>query len=55
MLRFRAYKRNEFPTDHMKETLKVINGMQAAGVIGRYAIGGAVGATFTLSRLRRRT
>ena len=32
----------------MKETLKVINRMQADGVIGRYAIGGAVGATFYL-------
>ena len=32
----------------MKATLQVINEMQAAGVIGRYAIGGAVGATFYL-------
>jgi hypothetical protein len=32
----------------MKATLKVINQMQADGVIGRYAIGGAVGATFYL-------
>ncbi|HEV2246020.1 MAG TPA: hypothetical protein VGW37_05145 [Terriglobia bacterium] len=32
----------------MKETLEVINQMQAEGVIGRYAIGGAVGATFYL-------
>lgn len=32
----------------MKETLEVINRMQADGVIGRYAIGGAVGATFYL-------
>lgn len=32
----------------MKATLEVINQMQAAGVIGRYAIGGAVGATFYL-------
>ena len=32
----------------MKETLEVINQMQADGVIGRYAIGGAVGATFYL-------
>lgn len=32
----------------MKETLKVINEMQAAGVIGRYAIGGAVGSIFYL-------
>src|ERR1043166_8730991 len=30
----------------MKETLEVINKMQAAGIIGNYAIGGAVGATF---------
>lgn len=32
----------------MKETLEVINRMQADGVIGAYAIGGAVGATFYL-------
>ncbi len=32
----------------MKETLEVINRMQSDGVIGAYAIGGAVGATFYL-------
>lgn len=32
----------------MKATLELINRMQADGVIGRYAIGGAVGATFYL-------
>lgn len=32
----------------MKATLAVINQMQADGVIGKYAIGGAVGATFYL-------
>jgi hypothetical protein len=32
----------------MKGTLETINQMEAAGVIGRYAIGGAVGATFYL-------
>jgi hypothetical protein len=32
----------------MKATLNVINQMQADGVIGSYAIGGAVGATFYL-------
>jgi hypothetical protein len=32
----------------MKATLQVINQMQADGVIGQYAIGGAVGATFYL-------
>jgi hypothetical protein len=32
----------------MKETLEVINRMQADGVIGKYAIGGAVGATLYL-------
>lgn len=32
----------------MKETLQVINQMQADGVIGKYAIGGAIGATFYL-------
>lgn len=32
----------------MKATLDVINQMQVEGVIGKYAIGGAVGATFYL-------
>ena len=32
----------------MKATLKVVNQMQADGVIGNYAIGGAIGATFYL-------
>jgi hypothetical protein len=32
----------------MKATLAVVNRMQADGVIGKYAIGGAVGATFYL-------
>ncbi|HEY6251533.1 MAG TPA: hypothetical protein VI685_16360 [Candidatus Angelobacter sp.] len=32
----------------MKETLETINRMQADGIIGQYAIGGAVGATFYL-------
>src|SRR5690348_103446 len=32
----------------MKETLDIINRMQADGVISKYAIGGAVGATFYL-------
>jgi hypothetical protein len=32
----------------MKAIFEVINQMQAAGVIGKYAIGGAVGATFYL-------
>jgi hypothetical protein len=32
----------------MKDTLELINQMQADGVIDRYAIGGAVGATFYL-------
>jgi hypothetical protein len=32
----------------VKETLEAINQMQADGVIGHYAIGGAVGATFYL-------
>ncbi|HKR32451.1 MAG TPA: hypothetical protein VJT08_18355 [Terriglobales bacterium] len=32
----------------IKAALEVINAMQAAGVIGRYAIGGAVAATFYL-------
>ena len=33
----------------MKATLEAINQMQADGVIGKYAIGGAVGATFYLA------
>lgn len=32
----------------MKATLEIINQMRADGVIGKYAIGGAVGATFYL-------
>jgi hypothetical protein len=32
----------------VKETLEAINQMQADGVVGKYAIGGAVGATFYL-------
>jgi hypothetical protein len=32
----------------MKATLEVINRMQAEGVVGQHAIGGAVGATFYL-------
>jgi hypothetical protein len=32
----------------MRATLAIINQMQADGVIGKYAIGGAVGATFYL-------
>jgi hypothetical protein len=32
----------------VKQTLEVINQMQTDGVIGKYAIGGAVGATFYL-------
>ncbi len=35
----------------MKATLEVINRMQEDGVIGKYAIGGAVGATFYLEPL----
>jgi hypothetical protein len=34
--------------DGVKETLKITNEMQADGVIGKYAIGGAVGATMYL-------
>lgn len=32
----------------VKVTLEAVNQMQADGVIGKYAIGGAVGATFYL-------
>lgn len=34
--------------DCVKDTLSAINRMQSDGVIGKYAIGGAVGATFYL-------
>ena len=30
----------------MEKTLQVLNRMEAAGVVGRYAIGGAIAATF---------
>ena len=33
---------------NIQEAIKTINRMQADGVIERYAIGGAVGATFYL-------
>ena len=33
----------------MRDTLEAINQMQADGIIGKYAIGGAVGATFYLA------
>jgi len=33
---------------NIAETIKVINQMQADGIIGSYAVGGAVGATFYL-------
>ena len=36
----------------IKEVFEVINQMQKDGVIGRYAIGGAVGATFYLEPVR---
>src|SRR5579864_7384108 len=32
----------------MKQTLQIVNQMQADGVIGKYAIGGAVGASMYL-------
>jgi hypothetical protein len=32
----------------MEETLKIINKMQADGILGKYAIGGAIGASFYL-------
>jgi hypothetical protein len=32
----------------MEETLRVVNQMQADGIIGKYAIGGAIGASFYL-------
>jgi hypothetical protein len=40
---------NGFDGEPVRDTLELINRMQADGVIGRYAIGGAVGATFYLS------
>jgi len=38
---------------NIKETIAAINRMQADGVIDRYAIGGAVGATFYLEPMAR--
>ena len=35
---------------NIKEVIATINQMQADGIIDRYAIGGAVGATFYLER-----
>lgn len=35
-----------------KDTIRVINKMLEAGIIGRYAVGGAVGATFYLEPVR---
>ena len=43
-----AFASNLQVPDKVKATLQVINQMQADGVIGKYAIGGAVGATFFL-------
>lgn len=37
---------------HLTKTLVVINEMEKKGIIGRYAIGGAVGATFYLEPVR---
>jgi hypothetical protein len=39
---------NACRVEPVKQTLELINQMQADGVIGKYAIGGAVGATFYL-------
>ena len=39
------------PRGILKTTLEMINQMQADGVIGKFAIGGAVGATFYLEPL----
>jgi hypothetical protein len=36
----------------LKDTIRVINAMLKAGVISRYAIGGAVGATFYIEAIR---
>lgn len=35
----------------MKQTLQVLNQLEAEGVLGRYAIGGAMGATFFVEPL----
>ena len=35
----------------MKQTLQVLNQLEADGVLGRYAIGGAMGATFFVEPL----
>lgn len=48
MPRPRLLEQNAREASPLKATLELINQMQADGVIGRYAIGGAVGATFYL-------
>jgi hypothetical protein len=42
------FERDIYYVGVIKAALDVINAMQSAGVIGRYAIGGAVAATFYL-------
>jgi hypothetical protein len=37
----------------LQETLAIIHQMKAAGAIGRYAIGGVVGAAFYLEALKQ--
>ena len=39
---------SKFENVNIKDTIAAVNQMRADGVIGRYAIGGAVGATFYL-------
>ena len=45
---FRYFGSQYLRGEDLKTTLEAINQMQAAGIIGKYAIGGAVGATFFL-------
>jgi hypothetical protein len=47
LVSLRALGLNNFPVN-IREAIATINQMQADGVVERYAIGGAVGATFYL-------
>jgi len=44
-------RQSQYKVPAMKEALQVINKMQAAGVIGKYAIGGAMAAVYYLEAI----
>lgn len=49
-----GYEQREAPAIHLcfRDTIRVINEMMASGIISRYAIGGAVAATFYVEAVR---